>query len=512
MTEILLYFLIVELALMILWGLWKPNRVFQFPFLAGCVFALWAWPQFYQLFAAGAVPHEMVDRALFMTILCSGMCYVGYQKGTRPIEQLNWTFDRNRLCQAAFFLTTTGWVFAYKLSRLPKEMLETGAWSGAPVMLMFLAVAINFGFGLSVLLLLRRFSWWVLLIAVLGALSYVQAIVFGGRREQSVQFALMIGTLFWFVRRKIPPRAVIVCAILAGAFLCYNISTYRSVMAGVGWFRTGGQLEKLKEMKEVTDQGTEMRNAAYYIAATQSLGAFDFGLFQWNLLVFRNFPGQIFGAALKQNLMSLGGLVQIGANAARAYGYQTDFGSTTGGITDAFASFWYFGCLEFFLIGYFMRRVYESALRGSLIWQLGCALLAVDSLLAITHTTNHFLTAWVQAAFFLGPAFLYARARPGERNREIITSVPASNGTIAKVESRVPVRKGGGRICGVAKFSARLPQFELRRWNRRSLHFSRLGRKLLTSRLPQRFLGNCPPWKKKSLFADKAVLGGGKEA
>ena len=138
MTDILLYFLIGELGLLILWGLWRPSRVYQFPFLAGCVFALWAWPQFYDLHASAVVADAMLNKALVMTILCSGMCYIGYQKGARPIQKLNWGFDRDRLIRAAFVMTVIGLVFQYKLSQIPEELLQSGAWTGRRLCMCFL--------------------------------------------------------------------------------------------------------------------------------------------------------------------------------------------------------------------------------------------------------------------------------------------------------------------------------------------------------------------------------------
>ena len=490
MTNLLLYFLIVELALLILWGLWRPSRVYQFPFLAGCVFALWAWPQFYRLHASGAVPDNMLNKAHIMSILCSGMCYLGYQKGKRPIQKLNWAFNRNRLSFAALVMTMIGLVFQYKLSQIPDEVRGT-QMSGLPVIYLFFAEFLVFGFALAVFLVYRRFSLWTLSIAGLGALSYIHTIVFAGRREGAIQFVLIIGTLAWFVRKKLPPRPVIVCGILAGAFVCYNISVYRSAMKHGNLFSegSGANISQLKQMNAVTEEGTEMQNAVYYIAATETLGAYDFGLFHWNVLVFRYFPAQIFGASAKQNLMSLGGLLEIGRNAERAYGYENDVGSTVGGITDAFASFWYFGCLVFFAIGYCMRRFYESALRGSPVWQIACALMIVYSLLAITHSTNHFLAPWVQAAFFLGPALIYARARPGEGKREIISAMQNSKAAGTQVVAKSRSWHGsqtsplGRQIsANLQKSKTRHGRFASRPPRRRLGRLSRFGRLRATGR------------------------------
>ncbi|HUD47636.1 MAG TPA: hypothetical protein VMR33_12445 [Candidatus Baltobacteraceae bacterium] len=427
MTDFLLYFLICELMLLILWGFWKPSRVYQYPFLAGCVFALWAWPQFYRLHKSGAVPDPILDKALVMTILCSAMCYLGYQKGNRPIRKLNWAFNRERLTQAAFVLTLIGVTFQYKLSQIPEEVKGTQA-SGLPVLYVFLSHLFVFGFALSAILTVRRFSWGAFGIACLGILGYLETILFLGRREGAIQFALTIGMFLWFIRRKLPPRPVILCGIVVGAFVSYNIATYREAMSHSSLFKagSGAKVSELKQMNVVTEEGTEMRNAAYYLAATETLYAFDLGVSHWSAFVWYFFPAHIFGLTAKENLMTLGGILHIGANAQIAYGYQNATGSTVGGITDAFASFWYFGCLEFFAIGYIMRRLYVSAVGGMFVWQLACSLITVFSLLAITHSTHVMLLCWVPVTAFLGSSLVYARAKPGEAKSETIPAVAGS--------------------------------------------------------------------------------------
>ena len=137
--------------------------------------------------------------------------------------------------------------------------------------------------------------------------------------------------------------------------------------------------------------------------------------------------------------------MQLGRNAARAYGYESSTGTTTGGITDAFASFWYFGCLEFFAVAYFMRRLYESAVRGSPVWQFACALMTVYALHTVTHCTTWFVLPWVNAAIFVVPALVYARVRPGEGNREIISAIQLPRSTRAPSGMQLSAWNGAGK-------------------------------------------------------------------
>jgi hypothetical protein len=88
-----------------------------------------------------------------------------------------------------------------------------------------------------------------------------------------------------------------------------------------------------------------------------------------------------------------------------------------------------------------MRRIYESAVGGSPVWQLACALMTVFALHAITHSTSWFVWPWVPAVVFLGPALAYARARPGEGNSETIS--PSQ--TVRRL--RPPLRTGSPARC-----------------------------------------------------------------
>ena len=464
MTDFLLFLLLVEVALLIIWGFRRPSRVYQFPFLAGCVFGLWAWPQFYGLQCSGTVPDEMLDKALLMSILCGGMCFAGYRVGHRPIRGLNWTLDRRRLCYAATVLTLIGVFFQYKLSRIPDKGSQ---WSGLPVIYAFFAKLLSYGFGMGILLVLRRLTFSALLPVAIGGLGYFDWIVFAGRRVAIIQFVLIIGMLMWFIRKKVPPRLVVACVILAGAILSYNIGIYRSAMSHVSLFNNAraidisglNQMSVTDPLKRVTSEGgSEMRNSAYYIAATEKLGAYDFGLYQWSVLVWEYFPAQIFGSAAKQNFMSFGGLLEIGRNAERAYGYQSGTGTTTGGMTDAFASFWYFGCLEFFAIAYLMRRLYEAAIRGSPVWQLACALLTVYALHAITHSTAWFVSPWVSLVIFVVPTLVYARARPGDGKREVIGAMQVATEIRSRANSKLATWCDKESYRGKLKFAVRLPQ------------------------------------------------------
>jgi hypothetical protein len=97
--------------------------------------------------------------------------------------------------------------------------------------------------------------------------------------------------------------------------------------------------------------------------------------------------------------------------ALEKYSYIPIEGSTPTGLSDAFQSFWYFGCLKFFLIALVMQKLWLAARHGSLTAQLLYMLMPVQAMQAITHTTHSFVAPWIHMAIFLLPALLLAHRR-----------------------------------------------------------------------------------------------------
>jgi hypothetical protein len=141
---------------------------------------------------------------------------------------------------------------------------------------------------------------------------------------------------------------------------------------------------------------------------------FDFGLSHWNATVFAYVPAQLVGAGIKHALF-----IPIPQPALEEYFYQSPIGSTWTGLSDAFQSFWYFGCLKFFFIAYVMRKFWLAAGNGNLTAQLVYMLIPSYALEAITHGTQRFLDPWVHLAVFLLPLLLLARRRTKISRREV---------------------------------------------------------------------------------------------
>jgi hypothetical protein len=141
---------------------------------------------------------------------------------------------------------------------------------------------------------------------------------------------------------------------------------------------------------------------------------FDFGISHWNELVFRYVPAQLVGADLKDALT-----ISVDTPAREEFLYTPVTGSTLTGMNNTFQSFWYFGSLEFGVIGFVMCRLWRAACLGSMNAQLMYSLVLSQALESITHSTDNFIAPWVHMGLFLLPALAFARQRTWKGKPEV---------------------------------------------------------------------------------------------
>lgn len=388
-------------------GLRRRGGVYEYPFLAGATFLGFVLPQMPALADDPYLPAGAFAKAAFFTILCAISCGAGWAAGNRPLDSLRWALDERRLVRLAAVLVAAGAVFYYKLSMLPKEVLYATQWTGLPVAYLFIARLLSYGLYIAVLCLMRWRSKYSLSIALAGAALLLHRIVIGGRRSDLAEFVLVVVLSAWFTRRAAVPRAVALVGVLLAGLALNSTGDYRSAVAteqGSRWSEVL-DIDVVKNFTDaLADGGPEMRNAVLRIDAVDKLMAFDFGLFHWNVLVFNYIPAQFVGRELKESFF-----IPLPDQVGRDYDPLT--GSTETGMADAFASFWYLGCLKFLLTAYALGRLYRTAMQGSLVAQVIYMLSVVPAMLAITHHTQELLSTWVHMALFLLPGLIMTRAK-----------------------------------------------------------------------------------------------------
>ena len=313
-------------------------------------------------------------------------------------------------------MSLLGAFFFYQVSLLAVDVIETtgGRWTGVITIYVLLAQLLTVGFAMALLLHLAKPTWPSLIVVLFGLAFYLDRILIHGRRAQTVELCLMVLMALWFQRRWLPPRGLMIGAFLLGTLFVNSIGEYRSTMLGedrYSWSGAGvaeileidfvGNLHRIVEGEQ---PDYELYNAMLSIEATDRQQDLDYGLSLWNGFVQRYIPGQLIGPELKRSMY-----IERGDSARQLFGPVPHNGSTVTGLTDAFQSFWFFGAIKFFLIGFIMSRWWRAAKAGNRVAQMVLMLCVSASLHAITHTTHHFFLVFVEIVTFMLPALLYAR-------------------------------------------------------------------------------------------------------
>ncbi len=423
MKILLLIFFTLTCAGLLFGGIRDRWRIYEFPFLAGAAFTCIALTQFYGLVASTNLPTDSYEKAIFMTIICALALWGGYrvhQQPASPISMFWWRLDEHKLLFSAVLLTALGAYFFWAISRLPEEMIARTQWTGLPVAYNFFAKSLSCGFAISLLLWVKNRSTVACVTALCGSLFYLDQIILSGRRSSAIHFCLMILIAFWFHRRKLLPRWIVIGLLLTSAFVLYSIKDYRMIA-----IRDGGHYasifrgEVVPTVQKVTDidfvgnlldvlgnGASEIRATCFLISAADEANNYDYGLYHWDRTVFNLVPGQLIGQEVK-NALRLG----QPTDAKDLYGFELSKSTAQTGMTDAFRSFWFFGCIKFFIIGFFMRRLYDRSMAGSFLAQILYMLLIISALHSIPHNTQIILTTFINLAVFILPTFYYCRVR-----------------------------------------------------------------------------------------------------
>jgi hypothetical protein len=321
------------------------------------------------------------------------------------MKAFRWQLDERRLLIASAGLSLVGAYFYYQLGRIPIEQAVATQFTGWYVVLFFFSKLLPYGLCVSLLCLLRRPSYMALGITLFDAVFYLDRIFVTGKRGETTELVLMIALAVWFQRRRAIPYVLILAGVLGGTVMMSSTEDYRDLSRAKE--QPGSvqvtQLSPLQKFETLLETGgPEMRNAIFRINAVEQSMVFDYGLFHWNILVFNYVPAQLVGRSLKDAL-----LIQIDGQYARDY--DPPNGTTETGMSDAFASLWFFGAIKFFIIAFVLSRLYGAAMAGHAVPQLFYMLLIVPGMHSISHHTQWLLTEWIQVMLLLVPALCYAR-------------------------------------------------------------------------------------------------------
>lgn len=407
MPEIYCHLLTLICIGLLVWGLIRIERIYQYPFFMGAIFVSFLVPQAYSLLAnSGSLNQQALASVLLMSCLCAIACWVGYQGKPNQgfINNLNIKLNETKLLQAAFILTFIGYFFNYLISRTNIQVSDVnGNWTGVATIYYFFAQVIYIAFSIFLMRAIHYPSTLNIIFASTAGWIPLQTVL-AGRRQPTMTFVIMIGICFWLIRRYLPPRWLIIISVLSIALLVPTIGHLREEFWELLFNGKWGEVISTAQDQfaiQQTGEILELRNAAYYIDAITHSNLYGLSSGWWDAIVFQYIPGQILGFGFKESLQF--NLI-TNETLYNLYGYSVHVGTTITGVGDSFIEFGYLGCLSFALIGYLFKHLWISAYYNksfcASILYMG---LVSPAMLALTHGIGRFLQ---EAIFQISIVFL----------------------------------------------------------------------------------------------------------
>lgn len=203
MTEFYLYLFIAACIGLLLWGLMRLERAYQYPFFMGSMFVSFIIPQAFVLYKnpEPASP-EALQRLFLMAFLCAVMCWVGYQFSPNTIwlNKLNIPINESKLFQGGILLLIIGMLSKYSIGLVT---IERGGHShgltGVSTILWFFGNLLYIALAIFLMELLKRPNIQNFIFTALAAYYPLRDIIYAGRRQPAMAFLLIIGLCFWFV-------------------------------------------------------------------------------------------------------------------------------------------------------------------------------------------------------------------------------------------------------------------------------------------------------------------------
>ncbi|NEO94473.1 MAG: hypothetical protein F6K56_31515 [Moorea sp. SIO3G5] len=412
MAELLFKLLVAICVALLAWGIAKPERIYQYPFLMGSIFASFLLPQAFALINnPGPVSELALERVLIVSCLCAVMCWLGYKykTNTQLLKKLYISIDENRLFRAGIILTIIGYIFRILLLNTNVEIAENSNWTGPATIFFFFAKVGNISFMIFMLLCFKKPKKVNIIAAIISGYPLFQSIIAAGRRQNTLTFLVIIGISLFFERRLLPPRVLTIILTILTALLIpllgqlreeFWIAVFSGNLSSID-FQSG--FDTVLEGKVL-----ELRNAAILIEAATINNQYGYGTGFWDSLVFQYVPGQIVGydfkSALQFNWTSF--------DLAILFGYSIPNGSTITGIGDSFLNFGYFGCLIFAFIAYFFKHLWiSSVVQRSIFSQILYAGIISPALVGLTHGIGRLLQELVFQLIFIIWIAYYCRSK-----------------------------------------------------------------------------------------------------
>lgn len=393
MDAFLLYLLLTLCLILVGKIVVKPESVLEYPYFMASIYFIFIVPQSIIIYnQPRIVPPGTLIPLLFSSLLCLVMIVIGYRfaPAINIGKKFNSAIDLQKLRLVGIAFTLIGYFF-FLLINLELARLGDAApeiWTGILTIYYQFFQVINVAFPILLFIALRKPTWLNIALAVFAAAPFIYLIIFSGRREVTAFFVLTIAFSIYFRYRIVPPRIGVIGAIVFATLFIPATGDYRQISKTKGPAEALASLDLKKSFINYYNKGEflELEVAANVIYSYAFTGNYGYGAAYWDWTVHRYVPAQFLGRDFKESLMIDKKGIQ----------YRSGFvplpGLTLTGIGDSFWQFGYLGCIYFFFLGGFFRKLWESASTTvSPLTQVFYMVCVVQGMLAITHGTMNFI-------------------------------------------------------------------------------------------------------------------------
>ncbi|MEQ8819530.1 MAG: hypothetical protein RLY93_04750 [Sumerlaeia bacterium] len=399
------FFLLAGMTATVLcWSLLIRRRIYQFPFFMAAIYCAFIIPQAIALIQnPGPVPEDAISGYFIIATICLLAGFAGY--GIKPspaiVHKLNIPICEIRLLYCGLFFVAIGYFMNLLIGRIYATGTVGTQWSGSITIAAFFGKLMFPGFAIILFYTLRRPSVQLVILTALACYLPIRIVLLAGRREAAATLILTIALAFYFRRRVLPQRWMVIAAIAVAALAIPAIHHYRYAVQEKDWQHLTRVNVTIGIEEQMEKEHLELRNAAMVYYMAREMGLRNYGLGYWDMMVFRFVPAQIVGIGTKASLMA--NTVKYPDILHDEYNYEIPNGTTITGVADTFLEFGLFGSLVFVLIAWCFRSLWAAAHRyESPLIQIFYIMLLGPSMRAVTHGTISFLPDLIYNVFFLG--------------------------------------------------------------------------------------------------------------
>jgi oligosaccharide repeat unit polymerase len=442
MEFVFLSLFVAACAGLLMWGMLRPERVYEYPFLMGAIFSAFMIPQAITLVNdPRSIAIESINGTLFMGALCMFMAWAGYKR--RPLHGILYgeilPLDDGKIALCGFAALIISQLAVFGMSQIPPEEIQAAATGPFTILAFFAGFAV-ISFPIFLNRALEKHTLKNILFALLAGAPIAGAMIFAGRRGQTVEMVVFVAIILYFKKGITPGRLLVLSFVFATAYLI----PVMAAMRGELWSKLseGNFAEipfELSMNKILKGDILELRNAAAVIQSTTITGEYGYGTGYWDALVFRYVPGQLVGFDIKNGLQ-----FNWTPDVNKTINYKISFGSTSTAIADTYQQLGYFGCLFFWIQGFFFKNLWVlAARRNSFIAQVAYVALVPAALVAVSHGSVWFLQGGAIVCMVLYAFYRFARLPPQRsRSRQRLRADPRNNSRIMVAEDNRFARRG----------------------------------------------------------------------